>query len=155
MKVAIGQDSHKFDFENSKNKKLVLAGVVFEEENPVLANSDGDVVLHAITNAISGITTKNILGETTSKFLKDGITDSKVYLKEALKYLNEKIVHLSISIECKTPRITPRINEMRKKISELLDLNEKSIGITATSGEELTEFGKGNGISVFACITTE
>lgn len=155
MKVAIGQDSHKFDFENRNNKNLILAGVIFENEVPLLANSDGDVVLHAVTNAISGITTKNILGEVTGKLLKQGITDSKVYLKEALKYLDSKVVHLSISIECKHPKISPKINDIRKSLSTLLDLEENSIGITATSGEELTEFGKGNGINVFACITVE
>ena len=42
---------------------------------------------------------------------------------------------------------------MRKSLSNLLGIPENSIGITATSGEELTEFGKGNGINVFACIT--
>ncbi len=155
MKVAIGQDSHQFDFENNQNKKLVLAGVVFEGEPPMLANSDGDVVLHAITNAISGITTKNILGEVTGSLLKEGITDSKVYLQEAMKYLDEEIVHLSISMECKVPKITPKIDEMRKKLAELLHIKEQAIGITATSGEELTEFGRGKGIQVLACITTQ
>lgn len=155
MKVAIGQDSHRFDFENKCNKKLVLAGVVFEDETPMLANSDGDVVLHAITNAISGITTKNILGDVTGKILKSGVIDSKVYLREALKYLKGKIIHLSISIECKKPRISPKISEMRKCLSDLLNIGEESIGITATSGENLTEFGKGNGINVFACVTVE
>jgi len=155
MKVAIGQDSHKFDFEHTTNKDLILAGVVFENETPLLANSDGDAILHAVTNAISGITTHNILGEVTGRLLKEGVTDSKVYLKEALKYLDSKIVHLSISIECKQPKITPKIAQMRKSLSTLLDLEESSIGITATSGEGLTEFGKGNGINVFACITVE
>ena len=155
MKVGIGQDSHRFDFENKSNKKLILAGVVFEDETPMLANSDGDVVLHAITNAISGITTKNILGDVTGKLLKDGVIDSKVYLREALKYLKGKIIHVSISIECKKPRISPKISEMRKCLSDLLNIGEKSIGITATSGEDLTEFGKGNGINVFACVTVE
>lgn len=153
MRVAIGQDSHRFDFENKDNKKLILAGVIFEEEVPVLANSDGDVILHAVTNAISGITTKNILGDRTKQLLKDGVTDSKVYLKEALNYLDGKIIHLSISIECKKPKISPKISEMRKSLSNLLGIPENLIGITATSGEELTEFGKGNGINVFACIT--
>lgn len=60
MKASIGQDSHRFDFEN-KEKKLILGGVVFAGEIPMKANSDGDVILHAVTNAISGITCKNIL----------------------------------------------------------------------------------------------
>lgn len=154
MKVAIGQDSHRFDFED-KNKKLILGGVIFEDATPLSGNSDADVVLHSITNAVSGITCKNILGKIADDMCKSGITDSEEYLKEALKYLNEKIVHLSISIECKTPKISPKIEEMRKNIARILNISENSVGITATTGEGLTEFGKGNGISVFSVITVE
>ena len=62
MIVGIGQDSHRFDFEN-RNKKLVLGGITFEDHVATLGNSDADVVLHAITNAISGVTCKNIIGK--------------------------------------------------------------------------------------------
>ncbi len=154
MKVAIGQDSHRI--EHGTGKKLLLGGVDFEQDYSLNGNSDADVVLHAITNAVSGITCENIIGKVADDMcLNKGITDSEEYLKEALKYLNEKIIHLSISIECKIPKITPRIEEMRKNIGRILNISENSIGITATTGEGLTEFGKGNGISVFACITVE
>lgn len=152
MKVAIGQDSHRIDY-NNKEKKLILGGIEFQEEYSLTGNSDADVVLHAVTNAISGITCKNIIGKVADDMCKKGITDSEEYLKEALKYLNEKIVHVSIAIECKTPKITPKIEEMRSNIARILQVEENSIGITATTGEGLTEFGKGNGISVFACLT--
>ena len=89
------------------------------------------------------------------KCAKIGITDSKEYLKKAMEYLKEKIVHVSISIECKVPKISPKINELRKSISDLLKINENQVGITATTGEGLTEFGKGNGISVFVILTVE
>lgn len=154
MKVAIGQDSHRFDFDD-KDKKLILGGIIFEGATPLSGNSDADVVLHSITNAISGITCKNILGKIADDMCKSGIIDSEEYLKEALKYLNEKIIHLSISIECKTPKISPQIEDMRKNIARILNVPENSIGITATTGEGLTEFGKGNGISVFSVITVE
>lgn len=154
MKVAIGQDSHRIDY-NNKEKKLILAGVEFKEDFSILANSDGDVVFHAITNAVSGITCKKILGKISDDMCKNGIIDSEVYLREALKYLDEKIVHLSISIECKIPKISPKIEEMRKNIARVLNVEENCIGITATSGEGLTEFGKGNGISVFTILTVE
>jgi len=154
MKVAIGQDSHRI--EHGMGKKLLLGGVDFEQDYSLNGNSDADVVLHAITNAVSGITCKNIIGKVADDMCSNkGITDSEEYLKEALKYLNEKIIHLSISIECKMPKITPRIEEMRKNIGRILNISENSIGITATTGDGLTEFGKGNGISVFACITVE
>ncbi len=154
MKVAIGQDSHKIDFENP-DKKLLLGGIEFEENYSLLGNSDADVVLHAITNAVSGITGQNILGKVADDMCQKGIKNSEVYLKEALKYLNEKIVHLSLSIECQKPKITPKIEEMRANLARILNLEETSIGITATTGEGLTECGKGNGISVFTCITVE
>lgn len=154
MKVAIGQDSHKIIYD--KNKKLILGGVEFEDDFCLLANSDGDVVLHAITNAISGITCNNILGEIADNMCKDkGIKNSEQYVKEALKYMKEKIVHISISIECKVPKISLRIEEMRKNIARILNVGENCVGITATTGEGLTECGKGNGINVFACITVE
>lgn len=154
MKVAIGQDSHRFDFEN-KEKKCILGGILFEETPGLLGNSDADVVLHSLTNAVSGITCKNILGKISDDMCLSGIKNSEEYLKEALKYLENKIVHVSISIECKVPKITPKIEEMRKNIARILNIEENSVGITATTGEELTEFGKGNGVSVFSCITVE
>ena len=61
MKAAIGQDSHRF--EETPGKPLILGGVVFPGETGLLANSDGDVVLHAITNAVSGITGRNTCGK--------------------------------------------------------------------------------------------
>ena len=154
MRVAIGQDSHRIDFEN-KDKKFILGGIEFEEEYSLNGNSDADVVLHAITNAVSGITCKNILGKVSDEMCQNGVTDSEEYLKEALKYLNEKIIHISISIECKMPKISPKIEVMRENIARILNISENSVGITATTGEGLTEFGKGNGVAVFACITVE
>ncbi len=154
MKVGIGQDSHRFDFEN-KTKVFKLGGVTFDGVSPLAGNSDADAVLHAITNAVSGVTCVNILGRIADEMCqKRGITDSSEYLKEALKYLVDvKIVHVSISIECSYPRITPKIPEMRKVISSLLGIPENSVGITATSGEGLTQFGQGQGVQAFCIVT--
>ena len=154
MKVAIGQDSHRFDFNNS-NKILILGGVKILNAPALLGNSDADVILHSITNAISGITCVNILGKIADNMCKNGITDSSYYLKEALSYLEPCYIisHLSISIECKTPHITPYINDIRQSLSNLLNILPSNIGITATTGEGLTDFGRGLGIQVFSCIT--
>ena len=154
MKVAIGQDSHRIDYKNTE-KKLILGGIEFENEFSLQANSDGDVILHAITNAVSGITCVNILGDKADQMCKNGILDSEEYLKQALKYLKGKIVHISISIECKTPKITPKIPEMRTNIARILKVPENCIGITATTGEGLTDCGSGFGISAIAIITVK
>lgn len=153
MKVGIGQDSHRFESGNT-GKRLILGGIAFEGR-ALEGNSDADVVLHSITNAISGITCVNILGEKSDKMcLEEGITDSRAYLAEALKYLKTgSIAHVSISIECLTPKITPRIPEMRSSLANLLKIPENCVGITATTGEGLTPFGRGEGIQVFSCVT--
>lgn len=81
IKVAIGQDSHRF-CEEENGKKLILGGVPIDGCPGLSGNSDADVILHALTNAISGITCVNILGKVADDLcLKEGITDSSVYLK--------------------------------------------------------------------------
>ena len=154
MRVGLGKDSHKFDFDD-KDKKLILGGVIFEGQPSLSGNSDADVVLHAITNAISGVTCENILGPRADELcLNQGITDSIVYLDEALKFMGDyKIIHLSISIECKFPKITPMIPVMRQRLSQLLSIPENAIGITATTGEGLTPFGQGLGIECICAVT--
>lgn len=153
---AIGQDSHRFIDENSceKGKKLILAGVLIPDMPGLSGNSDADVVFHAITNAISGITCENVLGSMADKMCSEGITDSREYLEYALNTLSGmEIVHISLSIECQKPKISPFIDNFRKSISKTVGISESCIGITATSGEGLTPFGKGLGISVFCIIS--
>lgn len=152
MRVSIGQDSHRFDTGVS-DKPLMLGGVVFPDAPALSANSDGDVVLHALTNAVSGITCKNILGAPADRLCQSGITDSRAYLRLALEDLEEEIIHVSISIECLRPKITPMIPCMRSCIAGLLHIPENAVGITATTGEGLTACGRGEGISVLCCLT--
>ena len=129
--------------------------MLFPEERGLSANSDGDVVLHAITNAISGISCRNILGAVADEMCRSGITNSAEYLREALKSLEGRISHLSVSIECMHPKISPMIPTMRESIAGLLDIQPQQVGITATSGEGLTDCGRGLGISVLCILTVE
>lgn len=154
VKTAIGQDSHRFA-PAASNKPLILAGVKFTNEPGLEGNSDADVVLHAIINAISGISGVNILGAVADELcLQQGITDSKIYLQHALTQLaNWQICHISCSIECKQPRLSDKIPQMKQSISQLLGLTPADVGITATSGEGLSDFGRGDGIQVLCIIT--
>ncbi len=155
VKTGLGQDSHRFEFTN-QTKPLMLAGVHFPGAPPLQGNSDADVVLHALANAISGITGINILGTISDELcLNQGLTDSRVYVQEALKYLKPgwKIAHVSCSIEGKIPKISPQLAEMKTSLSQLLNLSIEDVGITATSGEGLTEFGRGEGIQVLCIVT--
>lgn len=155
-RTGIGQDSHRF-LPAESSKPCVLGGLIFNDAPGFNANSDGDVVLHAICNAISSLTGILILGNIADDLcLKDGITDSEVYLAEAMKTLgNQRVIHAAITIEAKKPKLKPRLVEMRENIARIMRLDISQVGITATSGEGLTDFGCGLGVQVFACVTTQ
>jgi len=180
-RTAIGQDSHRFEnaperlgdstekFEYATGgsldssaksdcyKPLVLGGIIIPENCGLEGNSDADVIFHALTNAISGISCINILGAVSDEMcINQKITDSQAYMEAALNTLGDyELVHISISIECKRPKITPFIEMMRGNISKVTHIPTNSIGITATSGEGLTDFGRGKGIQVFCIITVK
>lgn len=153
-RTGLGQDSHRFLPEGS-SKPCILAGLVFEDVPGMSSDSDGDVVFHAICNAITSVTGVQILGGIANDLCqKDGITDSQVYLEKALETLKQqKIEHIAIAIEAKRPRIQSRIEEMRSKIASLMKLQLQQVGITATASDGLTEFGLGEGIQCICIIT--
>lgn len=155
FKVGIGQDSHRIQ-EPAAGKALVLGGIILAEKFALEGNSDSDVILHAIANAISGITGKPILGPIADKMCQAGNKNSAAYLSKAIDDLDEKgykLSHLSVSIECKRPKILPLLSAIREKLAALTELTTEDIGITATSGEGLTDFGKGLGVQAFAIAT--
>ena len=152
IKTGLGQDSHAFDADNSN--PLFLGGIEFDHSQGLRGNSDADVILHSLTNAISSITGKNILGAKADELCQQGITNSAEYLKLALADLNEwNIDHIAIAIECLVPKISPKIAALKSNIASLMGTSIINIGITATTGEGLTAFGKGEGIQVFSIIT--
>ena len=152
---AIGQDSHRFEHDGS-TKPLVLAGVRIGGCPGLEGNSDADVVLHALTNAVSGVGGVNILGAVSDKLCAQGFTDSRLYLQKALETLHGfRIVHVSVSIEAKRPHLASHISLMRESLARIFSIAPEHAGITATSGEGLTAFGKGEGIQVFAIVTAE
>lgn len=156
IRTGIGQDSHRF-LPPDSTKPCIIGGLIFDEAPGFIANSDGDVVFHAICNAITSVTGVLVLGAIADDLcLKDGITDSEVYLIEAMKTLGkQKINHVAITIEGKKPKFKDRIIEMRRNIARVMSLDISEVGITATSGEGLTDFGCGDGVQCFATITTQ
>ena len=88
FRIGFGQDSHPFS--GDKNKKLILGGCIIPNETGLEADSDGDVILHALFNAISSAIGDRSLDYYAGPMCKKGITDSKEYLKVILRKLNEK-----------------------------------------------------------------
>src|SRR3989344_8326304 len=104
FRTGIGKESHRFLPEDS-SKPCIIGGVIFDGVPVLDAESDGDVVYHAICHAISSLSGVPILGGIARDLCrKDGITDSQVYLEKALETLGpQTIVHIALSIEGKRP----------------------------------------------------
>jgi 2-C-methyl-D-erythritol 2,4-cyclodiphosphate synthase len=156
FKSAIGQDSHRFEEEGS-TKRLMIGGVQISGCPGLAGNSDADVVLHALVNALSGISGHNILGKISDDMcLRQGITDSRAYLAKAMESLvNCQISHVSVAIEGKRPRLEPVIDAIKGSLANLLKLQPSDVGITATTGEGLTAFGRGEGLQAFVIVSAE
>lgn len=156
IKTGLGQDSHRFETKDS-SKPCIIGGVHFEEVPGFMANSDGDVVYHSICNAITSITGVLILGGLADELcLKDGITNSEIYLKEALKSLqkqNFSISHVAITLEGKKPHFKHHIKQMKHNVASILQIQSSDVGITATSGEGLSDYGCGDGVQCLSIIT--
>ncbi|MCB1083668.1 MAG: 2-C-methyl-D-erythritol 2,4-cyclodiphosphate synthase [Simkania sp.] len=155
FRAGIGQDSHRF-LPDGADKKCIIAGLVFEDAPGMDADSDGDVVFHAICNAITSLTHVPILGRIAIDLChKQGITDSRVYLEKALATLGgQKIEHIALTIEGKRPKFQKRSLEIRQSVAEVAKLDVDQVGITFTSGDGLTSFGKGEGLMCYAVVTT-
>ncbi len=154
MLVGIGEDSHRFS--EKKKNGLVLAGVKISNSPSLEAQSDGDVMIHALCNAISSALGRGSLGTFATALCRKGVRDSTKYLRAVLLTLkrNHRAIHnCSFSLEAARPTIDPWVPLFKEKLSKLLGVSPQHIGITATSGENLTPFGRGEGIKCQAAVT--
>jgi len=152
-RVGIGLDSHKF---GDKPKQLILGNVVIPDENGLEANSDGDVILHSMFNALSSAVGGKSLGFYADPLCSKGIKNSAVYLKIVLEIIKEKgfkINNIGIMVEGKKPRLDKYEELIKEKIASLCNIEHTQVGLTVTSGEELTAFGKGEGVQVFSIVS--
>jgi 2-C-methyl-D-erythritol 4-phosphate cytidylyltransferase / 2-C-methyl-D-erythritol 2,4-cyclodiphosphate synthase len=150
-RVGLGQDSHGFD----ANKKLVLGGEVIPKEDGMKANSDGDVILHALFNALSQAVGGKSLGFYADPLCEKGIKDSSIYLGIAMDMVKEKgfvIENIGMMLECKKPRLEKFEELIKEKVAKLCSIEHARVGLTVTSGEGLTAWGKGKGIQCFCLV---
>ena len=147
FRIGIGEDSHKF-VSGRVSKDLVLGGVIIKGEKGLVANSDGDVLTHALCNAFLSALGKGSFSQVADRLYKKGEKKSVKYLGEILKENIFSIENVSISLEAKSPKLEHRFPEIKESLSSVLKITGDRIGITATSGEGLTDFGRGRGIAV-------
>ena len=151
MIALIGQDSHRFL--NDVGKDCIVGGVVISGVPGMDANSDGDVVFHAICNALSSYTHVPILGGIANDMCKEGITDSKAYLDEALKPFSGEILHISLTLEAGRPRLQMHVDSIRASVAKACNIEVHQVGMTVTSGDQLTEFARGEGMMCHAIVS--
>jgi 2-C-methyl-D-erythritol 2,4-cyclodiphosphate synthase len=155
VRVGFGTDSHSF--EKTRKKPLVLGGVTLGDSGGLAANSDGDVILHALFNALSQACGGHSLGHYADPLFERGVRDSREYLKvarEMVERIGFRVCNVGIMVEAKRPYVTIEQSEsMKRSIAESLAIAETDVGITFTSGEGLTSFGKGGGVLAQAIVS--
>lgn len=152
-RIGIGQDSHRF----AKSKKvLILGGVKVAEKGGLAGNSDSDVILHSLCNALSSAIGGDSLSTWFDEMVEKGIRDSQKaveYIFRKVKAERYKVENVSISVEAKKPYIDlATVNKMKGIVANLLEINKKQVGITFTSGEGLTPFGRGLGVQSICLV---
>lgn len=151
-RVGLGQDSHRFDVK----KPLILAGVRVADAGGLAGNSDSDVILHSLCNALSSAIGSDSLSTWADKMCRQGIKNSQKYVEVVFKKIKAKkfeVLNVSISVEAKKPKIQLEIaSQMRGVIARLLEIDREQVGITFTSGEGLTAFGKGLGVQSICVV---
>ena len=156
MRIGIGRDIHKLVY----NRDLILGGVKIDYEKGLLGNSDADVLVHSIIDAVLGaIGEKNIgyhFPDTDKKY--KGISSLYllrcVYEKFILK--KYKFINFDTIIIAEKPKLNPFLDEMKKNIAKCLDIDSLLVGIKATTNEGLGEIGSCNAIeSMSICLLEE
>lgn len=138
----LGEDSHSFSNEGT----LKLGGLEVPGLPSLEANSDGDVVLHAIGRALAQAQGKSF-SKIADELCEAGEKDSAAYLRPLLE--SARIQNLSLHIEAKQPHIDNL--PLRSSLAKTLGIEEEKISISAMSGEELSPFGRGEAIRC-SCI---
>lgn len=148
---------HSFDVHRLvENRPLILGGITIPYEKGLLGHSDGDCLLHAISEAILGALALGDLG----KFYPDNIEetlnmDSKIILKEVSEKMKEysyEVNNIDCMIYAEKPKMAPFILDMRKAIAKILGIDPALVSIKATTYEGLSEIGAGLAIASEATI---
>jgi 2-C-methyl-D-erythritol 2,4-cyclodiphosphate synthase len=152
MNLRIGQgiDFHRLD----KGLKLWLGGILIPSAKGCVAHSDGDVLLHAICDALLGAASLGDIGhhfpDTSPEFNK---IDSKFLLRKTFELIKEKgfrIVNIDSTLCLEAPKIGPFIPGMISVISDILETASGNISIKATTTEKLGFIGREEGVAAFA-----
>ena len=155
LRIGNGYDVHRL----VEGRKLMLGGVEVPHTKGVLGHSDGDVLLHAITDAIIGALGLGDIGlhfPDNDENLKD--IDSAILLKKInniMKEKNYKIVNLDTIIVIQKPKLRPYIDSIRDNIAKILEIDSELINVKAKTEEKLGFTGDESGVKSYCVVLLE
>jgi 2-C-methyl-D-erythritol 2,4-cyclodiphosphate synthase len=155
LRVGIGVDAHAL----SEDARLVLAGVEFAGEPGLVGHSDGDVLSHALVDAILGAAGMGDIGELfpSGDERWAGATSLR-FLDHAIAVVREagwELVNADCVLVGERPRIAPRREEMRRSLADALGVSGDRITVRATTTDGLGFAGRGEGLAAHAVALLE
>ncbi len=150
MRIGFGYDIHRL----VEGRDLFIGGTKIPHTHGLLGHSDADVLIHAICDALLGAAGLRDIGHyfpDNSKEFKN--IDSKILLAKTHELINiegYKIGNIDSTICAEQPKINPHIATMKAVMAEILNTEQKNIGIKATTNETLGAEGRKEGISAYA-----
>ena len=155
LRIGNGYDVHKL----VEGRKLVLGGIEIPHTKGVLGHSDGDVLIHAIMDAILGALA---LGDIGQHFPDNDMQykniDSTILLTRVKELIDEKgyqIVNLDSIIVLQKPKVKPYIQSMRERISDILKIDIDQVSVKATTEEKLGFTGDESGVKSYCVVLLE
>jgi 2-C-methyl-D-erythritol 2,4-cyclodiphosphate synthase len=152
FRIGQGYDVHEL----VEGRALIIGGVHVPYERGLLGNSDADVLLHAITDALFGAASMGDIGrhfpDTGHEFAG---ADSRVLLREAFSRVSEAgfaIANVDSTVIAQAPKLAPHIEAMRANIAEDLELPVSRVNVKAKTNEKLGYLGRGEGIEAQAVV---
>jgi len=155
MRVGQGVDAHRL----VEGRPLLLGGVPIEHERGLEGHSDGDVLLHAIANALLGAAGHGDLGRhfPSSSHELEGIS-SRVILERVADRLRQDgwgLANLDATVVAQAPRLGHLTAKMEAMIAATLDVHQDQVNVKVTSTDTLGAVGRGEGISATAVALVE
>lgn len=152
MRVGSGFDIHAF----GPGDAVMLGGVRVPHSQGVLAHSDGDVLLHALVDALLGAAG---LGDIGQHFPDDDPrwrgADSRRFVQAAMQLLEQqqwRVVNVDLTLLAQAPRIAPHRDAVRAQVAGMLGLSPGEVNLKATTPEHLGALGRGEGLAAMATV---